>query len=280
MTQPGYPPANWRLLITQLTNGAWNMAVDETILESVGTHHSLPTLRLYRWSPPCLSLGYAQPFSDIDLERVVIKEWDVVRRITGGRAILHTNELTYAVIAPYGEPRLAGSLLDSYQRISQALLNALINIGIPANALPIQTTVNKSEEAKKPICFEVPSNYEITVDGKKLVGSAQARKKSGILQHGTLPLSGDLTRIIQVLYFPDDASRIHASKRLLDRAVTVETILGTQISWDTAAEAFIQSFRDTLQINFIESTLSDNEKSRADVLLKEKYAHPVWNERI
>lgn len=280
MTPENYPRTNWRLLITQPADGAWNMAVDEAILASVGAGQSLPTLRLYGWTPPCLSLGFAQPFKDIDPERLSVAGWDVVRRITGGRSILHTDELTYAVIAPYGEPRLAGSLLDSYRTLSQALLNALIHLGLPVQAVPGQNTGNDRTATKKPVCFEVPSHYEITVGGRKLVGSAQARKKPGILQHGTLPLYGDLTRIIQVLNFPDEADRTDVRNRLLDRAVTVESVLGTPISWDFAVEVFTQSFRQTLNLDFVDSPLSNEERSRVETLIKEKYAHPDWTERI
>ncbi|HEX9617401.1 MAG TPA: hypothetical protein VGA03_08280, partial [Anaerolineales bacterium] len=115
-----YPLARWRLIHTPPAPGAWNMAVDEAILEAVGRGQADPTLRLYAWSPPCLSLGYAQPSSDVDLPQLHALGWDLVRRPTGGRAILHTDELTYAVIAPLSEPRLAGSVLESYQSLSQA----------------------------------------------------------------------------------------------------------------------------------------------------------------
>ena len=277
MIPEDYSPADWRLVITQPADGAWNMSVDEALLHSMGKSDPRPVLRLYAWKPACISLGYAQPFSDIDLSRLKDKDWNLVRRITGGRAILHTDELTYAVISPYSEPRLTGSLLDSYRRLSQALLFALIKLGIPAHALPKR---NKVRERPKPVCFEIPSNYEITVGGKKLIGSAQARKKTGILQHGTLPLRGDLTRILQALKFPDETSRMQAAERLLDRAVTVESVLGAPINWDTAAQALIHSFHETLRINFIQSSLSAGEQSLAETLKKEKYAHPAWTERI
>jgi lipoate-protein ligase A len=95
---------SWRLLVTPPARGAWNMAVDEAILEAVGRGASLPTLRLYAWEPACLSLGYAQPIGDVDQPRLRARGWDLVRRPTGGRAVLHTDELTYSVIAPPGEP--------------------------------------------------------------------------------------------------------------------------------------------------------------------------------
>ena len=203
----------WRLLITPPARGAWNMAVDESILETMGSGAVLPTLRLYAWEPACLSLGYAQPVTDVDLPRLHARGWEMVRRPTGGRAVLHTDELTYSVIAPLNEPRVAGTVLESYRRLAQALVQALNLL-----SLPVQVNENSSAphaKATNPVCFEVPSAYEITVGGKKLVGSAQARRKAGVLQHGSLPLAGDLTRIIQVLTFPDEVSRTRAAARLL-----------------------------------------------------------------
>jgi lipoate-protein ligase A len=111
------------------------MAADEAILETAARGQSNPALRLYAWSPPCLSLGYAQPISDVDLDQLSSLGWDLVRRPTGGRAILHTDELTYSVIAPLSEPRVSGSVLDSYQTLSQALLRALWQLGVPAQSL-------------------------------------------------------------------------------------------------------------------------------------------------
>ena len=277
----------WRLLLTPPAHGAWNMAVDETLLESVGRGASLPTLRLYAWHPPCLSLGYAQPFSDIDRPRLLARGWDLVRRPTGGRAILHSDELTYSVVAPPDEPRLAGTLLESYNRLAQALLAALQSLGLPVEiqehaALPAAHLCLRHwrRQNTNPVCFEVPSTYEITVGGKKLVGSAQARRKEGVLQHGSLPLSGDLTRILQVLAFPNEVARLRAAERLLAHATTVESALGRPVSWEAAAQAFVDAFRDTLYLNFEPCHLTSTEMARVKELVKNKYAHPEWTQRV
>ncbi len=263
----------WRLLLTPPARGAWNMAVDEAILEAVGRGESLPTLRLYAWEPPCLSLGYAQPLSDVDLPRLQARGWDLVRRPTGGRAILHTDELTYSVAAPPDEPRVAGTLLESYNRLAAAILRALHILGLPAEMqdrhVPAPAAVNAN-----PVCFEVPSIYEITVGGKKLVGSAQARRREGVLQHGALPLTGDLTRILQVLAFPDEESRSRAAARLLQRAVTVEGFLGRKVSWDGAVQAFVTGFSEVLSLDLQAGELSAAERRRAEELVEKKYAHP------
>lgn len=268
--------ATWRLIKSAPAKGAWNMAVDEAILESAGAGLALPTLRLYAWEPACISLGYAQDFSEIDLEILRAKGWDIVRRTTGGRAILHTDELTYSVTAPETEPRLAGGILASYQRLSSAILTALETMELAVQAMP-RELVEKGPQTQ-PVCFEIPSNYEITINGKKLVGSAQARKKGGVLQHGTLPLSGDLRRITEVLKFENQAARTRAGERLLGRASTVETALGRAVSWAQAAEAFETGFAATLNLKLEPGKLTDRELSRAEELAEIKYGKLDWTE--
>jgi lipoate-protein ligase A len=267
----------WRLLFTSPASGAWNMAVDESILESIGRGAALPTLRLYAWTPACLSLGVAQPYADVDSARLRARGWDVVRRITGGRAILHIDELTYSVVGPADNPILAGSVLESYNRIAHALLTA-----VRALELPVEMKEGKADESgqSNPVCFEVPSTYEITVNGKKLIGSAQARRKDVVLQHGSLPLTGDLTRITEALSFADESARAEAATRLLARAATVDSALGRAVDWDTAAQSFVRAFETELGIHFERGELSTKENSRANELVREKYDHASWTERV
>lgn len=268
---------SWRLITTTPARGAWNMAVDEAILEHMGRGESHPTLRLYAWEPACLSMGHSQPLADVDSARRKERGWDVVRRATGGRAILHTDELTYSVIGSAEEPVLAGGVLESYNRIAQALLFAVQNLSLPAE---MEQGHASSVANVNPICFEVPSTYEITVNGKKLIGSAQARKKEGVLQHGSLPLTGDLTRICQALVFDSEEARANAAQRLLARATTVESALGAAITWETASQAFIQAFESQLRVCLARGDLSESESKRAEELVREKYAHPSWTERV
>lgn len=269
----------WRLLITPPARGAWNMALDEAILEHIGRNEAMPTLRLYAWEPACLSLGQAQPFADVDMARIQQRGWEVVRRATGGRAILHADELTYSVIAPTNEPRVAGSILESYNRLAQALLLAVKNLEIPVE-MKEHAGPTGNMPPTNPVCFEVPSSYEITVNGKKLIGSAQARKKEGVLQHGSLPLTGDLARICQALVFENESARENASKRLLERATTVESALGREVSWENAAQAFVHAFEAQLGLSLQRGKLSESESSRAEQLVREKYDHVLWTERV
>lgn len=262
----------WRLLFTLPARGAWNMAVDEAILEHIGRGESLPTLRLYSWDPPCLSLGHAQPFADVDLGRLRERGWDVVRRPTGGRAILHTDELTYSVTAPVDDPRVAGSILESYNRLAAALLEAVRSLGLPVEMKGL--VGHASSVTTNPVCFEAPSSYEIIVNRKKLIGSAQARRREGVLQHGSLPLAGDLTRITDVLVFSDESARKEAAQRLLARATAVASVLGREVTWDEAARAFVQAFETKLNLKLEDGELSVGERKRAEELVRAKYAHP------
>lgn len=275
---PDTQPSTWRLILDPPAPGAWNMAVDEAILNAATQGNVPPTLRLYAWNPACLSLGYAQPISDVDEKRLEEFGWDMVRRPTGGRAILHTDELTYSVCGPEHEPVLSGDILSSYQRLSAAILAALEHIGVGVQALPQEK--NPVSKTPEPVCFEIPSNYEITANGKKLVGSAQARRQGGVLQHGTLPLYGDLARIVQVLRFPNPVSRAQAAERLLERATTIQTALGRLVDWQLAADSFIRAFSETLKLELLPGSLTESEQLLAHQLLEEKYANPSWIKKL
>ena len=273
-----YEKSTWRLIEHPPAKGAWNMAVDEAILGSVINSESPPTLRLYAWHPACLSLGHAQPFSEVNTSVLGAQGWDVVRRPTGGRAILHVDELTYSVIAPQSEPRVKGGVLESYLRLSEALIAALNLLGLSPEAN--EKSPDQKPNNTNPVCFEIPSNYEITVNGKKLIGSAQARRNTGLLQHGALPLYGDLTRIILALNFSSQAEKDMAKTRLLDHATTVECELGHALLWQDASQALQSAFEQVLNIEFKRGQMTEQEMQRTTQLMQEKYNHPSWTERI
>lgn len=267
----------WRLYLSPPALGAWNMAVDESILEHVGRGEAPPTLRLYSWKPACLSLGRSQPFSDANQAKLEAEGWHLVRRITGGRAILHTNEITYAVIAPEDNPHVRGSVLESYQHLAQALLATLENLGAKAKMHGEKASLDAQKNA---LCFENPSAYEITVDGKKIIGSAQARQKGGVLQHGSLPLTGNLVRVTEALTYPSAESRQLAAEMLGSRASTLESAVGRAVAWGAASKSFVRAFESVLGIELKREELSISEIMRVADLVKEKYAHPDWTERI
>ena len=267
----------WRIIKSPPATGAWNMAVDEAILLEIGAGRSMSTLRVYSWEPACLSLGYAQSIKDVDFIALNENGWTLVRRPTGGRAILHTDELTYSVIVPLNDPGVSGSVLECYHQLSIALLKALGLLGLCAQADP---HAESPQNGLGPVCFEVPSNYEITAGGKKLIGSAQARKKEGILQHGSLPLFGDLTRITKVLHYNNEIERTQAATRLLEHATNVETVLNKKISIELAAETFQTAFSETLNLTLIPGDLSPVEYCLAEELVRKKYANSSWTDRM
>jgi lipoate-protein ligase A len=265
----------WRLIVDSPMVGAYNMAVDEAIMLAVSDGKALPTLRLYDWSPLCLSLGYGQRLRDADLSRIDTAGWQIVRRPTGGKAILHGNELTYSVAIPKEHELAQGDVVESYRRISEALLKALTYLGLS----PASEMQAKGNSGLGPVCFEVPSHYEITSGGKKLIGSAQVRRKDGILQHGTLPLSGDIALICDALAYGDEASREAAKELVRERATTLEAVLGEAIAWETAAEMLVRGFSDAFDLDFTESNLSAEEIEMAHQLVQERYAHADWTNK-
>jgi lipoate-protein ligase A len=279
---------SWRIVYSEAANGAWNMAIDEAILESAGNGLAPPTLRLYAWEPACLSLGMAQPSSEVNYTALAQRGWQAVRRPTGGRAILHTDELTYSICGLQTEPCLAGGVLESYRVIAAALLEALRLLGVAATADEIPGSRRSSPDGEQskvgkeidPVCFTEPSNYEITAGGKKLIGSAQARRGNAVLQHGSLPLTGDLRRIVQVLNYPNMTARQAAAIRITDRATTVEQLLGKKVSWEDAAVAMRRAFEGRLGLDLATGDLSAAEINRAAELEAQKYDNLEWTARI
>jgi lipoyl(octanoyl) transferase len=282
-------PPTWRLLITPPAPGAWNMAVDEAIATHAGRGDGPPTLRFYQWQPACVSLGRHQPLADIDLDRCAALGYDIVRRPTGGRAILHTDELTYSVAGPQGNPILAGAVLDSYLRLSQGLLAGLAQLGLRVAKAP---PTNRAAGDAGPVCFEVPSAYEIVVPApvgtatsrtpappKKLVGSAQSRRQGWVLQHGTLPLVGDVTRLVDVVVFADEAERAAQRLALAARAATVEATVGRVVGFQEAASALAGGFEDALGIRLEAGELSPVELATAAGLHRAVYGSDDWTGR-
>ncbi|MER3459321.1 MAG: lipoate--protein ligase family protein [Chloroflexota bacterium] len=203
------------------------MAIDEAIVMAVGEGVAPPTVRFFAWQPPCLSLGYAQDAAEADVDRCRARGWDIVRRPTGGRAILHIDELTYSVVAPASDPRVAGGVLESYNRLSEALVAGLHHLGLmPERAKPIY----QDRGALGAACFDGPAGYEITVGGRKLIGSAQMRRQGLVLQHGALPLEGDIARIAQALAFESEGERRALEARLRFRATTLHLALGRRVT--------------------------------------------------
>jgi lipoate-protein ligase A len=252
------------------------MAVDEAILNSVIDGASLPTLRFYAWSPPCLSLGRSQGLAEADLAACRAAGVDIVRRPTGGRSILHTDELTYSVSLIQTDPRARGGIVESYRRLSEGLLAGLHRLGVDATQARGQTTDSTETTA---VCFETPSDYEITVAGRKLVGSAQWRARGGVLQHGTLPLFGELSRIVDYLTFSDPERRVQR-RRLHCHALTLEESIGAVFPFDRVAQALAEGFASALNLTLVPGELTPQERALSTEIRDQVYANPDWTARL
>jgi lipoate-protein ligase A len=271
-------PAVWRLVIDeQPRSGAANMAIDQAIAEACAAGDSLPTLRFYQWQPPAISLGRNQPQAEIDHAAAAAKGYEIVRRPTGGRAILHTDEWTYSVAARQEEARLTGGVMDAYLSISNALLAGLLRLGVPAHKAPASVRAGSDVSAA---CFEVPSAYEITAGGRKLIGSAQSRRAGYVLQHGSLPLYGDITRLIDVLALePAAAAALRAE--LAQRACTLAAALGVgddhpSVQFGAVCTAMRQGFETTLALTCKPGPMAAGEMRRAAALIREQFANDEW----
>lgn len=269
----------WRLVIDAAPrSGAANMAIDQAIAEACAAGDSPPTLRFYRWNPPAVSLGRLQPINDIDEQRVVAFGYEIVRRPTGGRAILHTDEFTYSVAAAANHPLMHGGVMDAYLRISNALIAGLRLLGVDADKAPGDVRVGADISA---VCFEAPSAYEITAGGRKLMGSAQSRRANYVLQHGSLPLVGDITRLIDVLALPPDQAKSLRSE-LSARACTLAQALGVddsseQVTFDHVADAMRRGFAAALKLDLQTGALTMDEVRRSAVLIRTQFGNDAWN---
>ena len=277
--QSDFAVATWRLIVDeQPRSGAANMALDQALAEATAAGAPPPTLRFYRWQPPAVSLGRHQPANEIDADAADARGYEIVRRPTGGRAILHTDEFTYSVTAAADEPRVAGTLMDAYLRLSNALLAGLKIVGLAADKAAGDVRAGRDVSA---VCFEVPSAYEITgPDGRKLIGSAQSRRAGYVLQHGSLPLTGDIGRLVDVLALPDKV-RERLRRDITERACTLAQALGVpddhpQVQFEAVADAIAQGFGATLNLNFRRAQPAPAELRRAAQLVRTHYANPEW----
>lgn len=264
-----FPPAHWRLIVdTGARTGAENMALDEAIMEAVAAGDAAPTLRLYQWAPPCLSLGKRQPLDGVDLAACRADDVDVVRRATGGWSILHTDELTYSIALRPDDPRVSGAILDTYRTLSEGLIHGLRLLGANAEMNPV---IPGGAQNTSAACFEVPSAYEITLGERKLIGSAQTRPAGKVLQHGSLPLHGDIARVARYLTFTSEEQRTALTAHLRERATTLSDALSHSVTFAEAAQAMAYGFAEALNVE-----LAPGEASVREIAV----AHEIHDRKV
>ena len=219
-----------------------NMVRDKQLLE-LSLQYDAAFLRIYSWAQPTISLGRLQKKKLlINLDIVQTQKIPVITRPTGGRTVLHSNEITYAFAFHTGLAEKYGTTVnDTYCLISKLLIKGLANLGVSAQLAqqPYSRTIAKNEQ-KLP-CFLSAVPYEIEVEGKKLIGSAQLRHKNGVLQHGSIPLDDSFMGIVQ--YERNDEQL--QKKRLLllqQKSTSLQGALGTTISFKQGAQALFSAF--------------------------------------
>ena len=206
-----FSPATWRLLHSGNQDGPTNLALDEAILAAVATGDSPPTLRFYGFAPACISLGYEQEWDGLDWDACEAEGWQIVRRSSDSRAILHVDDLNYALYVPVTDPRAAGDAAATARRINLGLEYGLINLGVdPTRMQPFYIDTGELGFAS----FDGPSVYNIVAGQLNLLASAQWRSGQALLQQGSLPLSGDVGRIANALFFDMPGQRWATHLRL------------------------------------------------------------------
>ena len=261
----------WRFIDTGINDGFLNMAIDEAILDAHLQGFCPPSLRLYRWSPPALSLGYFQNLErEIEMKRCSELGIDVVRRLTGGRAVLHHDELTYSVVTSeeYGFPK---SIAPSYRLLNEGLIAAYGMLGLEV------CLADHAREPSSAACFSSAGLADLTFQGRKLCGSAQFRKGNALLQHGSLPISLDAQLFFSILKFPSTAIRDKAQAQFGQKATSISEILGNKIGWQELKEALFRGFQTSLGIKLYEDTLTPEEFGLSQELAREKYKSFGWN---
>lgn len=259
----------WRLIDSGRCGAAFNMALDEAIATRVRRDGLSPVLRLYGWDRPSLSLGCFQKASEVDAGYCRSRGIPIVRRPTGGRAILHDEELTYSFAATTGSGLFSHGLLDSYRKVAAAFHLAFQKLGVRAEAK--ERREKGRVLAGSPLCFQSSSYGEILVEDKKVVGSAQKRWEDGMLQQGSFPY----------VFREDEIRRIFGDGQytaLKECTIGLREVLPGIVE-ERFREAIISSFREVFGISFLQERPSPEELSLAWGLEEEKYLQDHWNFR-
>ncbi|MBE3127851.1 MAG: lipoate--protein ligase family protein [Candidatus Atribacteria bacterium] len=266
----------WRLIKDSYHTGFMNMAIDEAIMIAHREGLVPPTIRFYQWSPPAVSLGYFQDLQkEIDVDVCQDMGIDIVRRPTGGKAVLHDKELTYSFIIRENHPLVNNSILETYKKISGGMIRGLSYIGVTAELVPLREKSEIHHSDFKSICFSVPSQYEVQVEGKKIVGSAQVRKREIVLQHGSLLIELEKDKLFSVFNFPSAQIRERFKKRF--NATSLEEILKRKINFSELSEILPRGFEKEFGVRLLEGKLTEEEENISKELLENKYLTYEWN---
>jgi lipoate-protein ligase A len=245
-------------------DGSWNMAVDEYLFQSL-TEDPKTIVRFYAWKNPTVSLGYSQKVLEVaDVEFCKKHGIDIVRRMTGGKLVLHHKEVTYSLASSDTEIFTA-TLADSYRLISEALMKGLEMMGLaPSLASPAPQEYVRGNLP----CFSYPSRNEVEVGGKKIIGSAQKRVGTNFIQHGSIPLEEDDDLLTSISFLEGAGEEV--------RMISLTEALGRTIDFNQAVDRFVQGLGEYFGVRLMRRTLGEAEYEAVHQIQKEKYGNTNW----
>jgi lipoate-protein ligase A len=255
---------SWRWINSNWADGASHMATDQAMLD-LANRIARPTMRVYRWRPYCISLGYHQKEKRIDMDRCGQDGIDVVRRPTGGRAVFHAEELTYSVVIPRNSDAFSTKLERVYNTISRGLANGIQKLGVPARLQKRSMDLRNHYKTSISVsCFSSSARHEIMLLGKKLVGSAQRQLPNGLLQHGSILTGRAHLNLTDYLAGADEDSADRMKSLIENKTLSIGEYLKRTVSYHEVAKAIRTGMEEELSICFVEEELSEQEKSRIE----------------
>jgi lipoate-protein ligase A len=249
----------WRLLLTGHNDAATNMSIDESIMVSVGQGRVPPTIRLYGWLPPAVSIGYFQGLEEeVDLAMCEKYGIDYIRRITGGGAVFHEHEVTYSLSIPESSLLIPSNVLESYKVICQGIVRGLEELNVKSRFAPLN---------------------DIIVNDKKISGSAQTRRSRTILQHGTVLMDTDVDKMFSILKVPSEKIKDKLISDVKQRVTSLNSALERDVDFNEVCNALAKGFEKALDIELEEGEITEAELALADDIKKDRYTSSEWNYR-
>ena len=261
----------WRLIEDGPGDGKLNMAIDRAILTACDQGQAPATLRLYGWDKPTLSIGYSQnELRDVNTVQCERKNIPIVRRFTGGRALLHQYELTYSLVAPIPHPRFPGNLVGAFGAVSKAVIISLEKAGVVKPEISGKDKRSLGDGNKRsPACFSTSNHWEITVEGKKLAGSAQRRLSGAFLQHGSILLDWDPELAHSLFRYSSESEQAQGLNSLIWGTSTLKEVLSIKPEWGEVAHCFVEGFQQTFPGYWKPETLNSFETELVKEYLEE-----------
>lgn len=265
----------WNVLSSGHLDAATNMAIDESLLKWHSEGRILPTIRFYGWKRPSLTIGHFQNVhKTIDFKGVEKHQCDFVRRLTGGSAVLHDNEITYSIIVSEDHPKIPSSVNEAYYTLSQGLLVGYRILGIDVDFAPYTKQRLKDRSA---VCFESPAIYEMVVEGKKISGNAQTRKDGVLLQHGSIPMSFDADMLFDLFQFPSERVRVRQRNAFFKKTISINEATTRIHTYEMLQPAFLKGFQKSLNISTEPMELTKEQNEYIEYLVNTKYNTNAWN---